>query len=245
MYALTHIRKMITPPTQIGRNLEWLIAQRKTSPYELQRATGVPQPTIHRIITGESSDPRTKTLQPLADFFSVSVAELRDRDMSSPYSPPKEESNASFAEAEVAGGDDPRMVYVPKVPLRVSAGISGYEPEPERFDGSTMLVSREWCARQGLDPKLLLWVQVGGRSMEKTLSDKDWVLVYKGWTEPKNDKIFAINFDGEPVIKRLSRDGGQWWLTSDNPEPQYYRRLCSDGECQIVGQAVLKQSEAL
>ena len=244
MYALTHSCRMSTPPTLIGRNLEWLMSARKTNPYDLQRATGVPQPTIHRILTGESSDPRTKTLEPLADYFGVSVAELRDRDLSNAGEPPMA-SNATFAGAEAAGGDDPRMVYVPKVPVRLSAGVSGFETEPERFDGSTMLVSREWCDRRGLDPKLLLWVQVSGRSMEKTLSDRDWVLVYRGWIEPKNDTIFAINFDGEPVIKRLTRDAGQWWLTSDNPDPQFYRRLCAEGECKIVGQAVLKHSEAL
>jgi phage repressor protein C with HTH and peptisase S24 domain len=244
MYALTHSSGMSTSPTLVAKNLEWLMADRKTNPYDLQRATGVPQPTIHRILTGESSDPRTKTLEPLADYFGVTVAELRDRDLGSDAEP-RMESNATFANAEAAGGEDPRMVYVPKIPLRLSAGVSGYSIEPEPFDGSTMLVSREWCDRRGLDPKLLLWVQVGGRSMEKTLYDKDWVLTYRGWTEPKNDTIFAINYDGEPVIKRLTRDAGQWWLTSDNPDPQYYRRLCSEGECQIVGQALLKHSEAL
>jgi len=236
---------MSNTPTLVAKNLEWLMAERKTNPYDLQRATGVPQPTIHRILTGESSDPRTKTLQPLADYFNLSVAELRDRDLSEPEATSKMSGNATFAGAEAAGGDDPRMVYVPKVPLRLSAGVSGFDIEPERFDGSTMLVSREWCEKRGLDPKQLLWVQVGGHSMERTLSDKDWVLVYRGWTEPKNDKIFAINFDGEPVIKRLTRDAGQWWLTSDNSDPQYYRRLCTEGECVIVGQAILRHSEAL
>lgn len=245
MYALPHSCRMATPPTLIGRNLEWLMAARKTNPYDLQRATGVPQPTIHRILTGESSDPRTKTLEPLAEYFGVTVAELRDRDLSQPAPVERIGSNATYAPAEVVGSDDPRLIPVPKVRLRLAAGISGFETEPERFDGSTMMVSREWCDRHGFDPKLLMWVRVGGRSMEKTLFDGDWVLVYTGWTEPKNDKIFAVNFDGEPVIKRLSRDAGQWWLTSDNPDPQYYRRQCRDGECILVGQAVLKHSEAL
>ena len=245
MYALTHICRMSNPATLVAKNLEWLITQKKTTPYELQRATGVPQPTIHRILTGESSDPRTKTLQPLADYFGVSVAELRDRDLATPEGTSPIGSNATFRAAEVVDSDDPRLVQVPKVRLRVAAGISGFETEPERFDGATMTVSREWCQRNGYDPKLLMWVQVSGRSMEKTLFDGDWTLIYTGFTEPKNDKIFAVNFNGEPVIKRLTRDLGQWWLTSDNPDPQYYRRQCNEGECIIVGQAVLKHSEAL
>jgi phage repressor protein C with HTH and peptisase S24 domain len=246
MYALPHIHGMNSPELLVKKNLEWLIGQGKTNPYELQRATGVPQPTIHRILTGESTDPRTKTLQPLADYFRVSVADLRDRDLTSPTGEARPvDSNATFRPAEVVGADDPRVVRVPKVRLRVAAGISGFETEPERFDGSTMTVSREWAERHGYDPKLLLWVQVSGRSMEKTLFDGDWALIYTGQTEPKDEKIFAINFDGEPVIKRLTRDAGQWWLSSDNPDPQFYRRQCNDRECIIIGQAVLKHSEAL
>lgn len=56
----------------------------KITPYALASETGVPQPTIFRILTGESNDPRTKTLQPLAMHFGITVADLRDRDLSSP-----------------------------------------------------------------------------------------------------------------------------------------------------------------
>lgn len=64
-----------------GKNLAWLISKTKTNPNALAEKTGVPQPTIHRILSGESSDPRTGSLQPLADFFGVSVSDLRDRDL--------------------------------------------------------------------------------------------------------------------------------------------------------------------
>lgn len=84
MYALTHIDGMKKPELLVKKNLEWLIEQARTNPHELQRVTGVPQPTIHRILTGESTDPRTKTLQPLADYFRISVADMRDRDLAGP-----------------------------------------------------------------------------------------------------------------------------------------------------------------
>jgi SOS-response transcriptional repressor LexA len=62
----------------VRRNLEFLIDQARTNPNALASITGVPQPTIHRILTGESKDPRTETLRKLADFFGVTVADLRD-----------------------------------------------------------------------------------------------------------------------------------------------------------------------
>jgi phage repressor protein C with HTH and peptisase S24 domain len=247
MYALTHICRMSNEVSILQKNLDWLIKRKKTSPYELQRVTGVPQPTIHRIQTGESSDPRTKTLQPLADYFGVSVADLRERDLSAVIAEGEmvEVEAKQYHPAHVLDDDDPKLIQVPKVRLRVAAGISGFHTDPERFDGSTMTVSKSWVQRHGYDPLKLIWIRVGGRSMEKTLFEDDWVLINTAQTQPKDSKIFAVNFEGEAVIKRLTRDAGQWWLTSDNQDPQYYRRQCRDGECIIVGEAVLKYSEAL
>lgn len=48
---------------------------------ELSRRTGVPQPTIQRILVGESADPDTATLEPIAKYFEVSVSQLRGDDV--------------------------------------------------------------------------------------------------------------------------------------------------------------------
>lgn len=63
----------------VKNNLKWLMGE--LTPSDLHKATGVPQPTIFRITTGESVDPKTASLQPLADYFGVTVADLRDRDL--------------------------------------------------------------------------------------------------------------------------------------------------------------------
>mgnify|MGYP003670214632 FL=1 len=41
---------------------------------------GVPQPTIHRILSGSSKDPKSLTIQRLAEFFGVTEAQLRGHD---------------------------------------------------------------------------------------------------------------------------------------------------------------------
>lgn len=63
----------------VKNNLALLIARADTNPNALELATGVPQPTIHRILSGESKDPRTSTIQPLADYFGVDASDLRHR----------------------------------------------------------------------------------------------------------------------------------------------------------------------
>lgn len=236
-------------PTLVAKNLQWLIAKAATNAHELQRAAGVPQPTIYRILTGESSDPRTQTLQPLAAYFGVSVADLRDRDLSAEAAGApahiREGSNVRFVRVEMPGENDSRYIHVPKVSLRVAAGVTGFQIDPEGFDGASMTVDRKWAEQHGLSPDQLVWVQVRGRSMEKTLFEDDWILIDTTRTEPRDSKIFVVNFGGEAVIKRLTRDVGRWWLTSDNPDAQYYRRECQGDDCILVGQAVLKHSEVL
>lgn len=44
---------------------------------ELHRRTGVPQPTITRLVNGESESPRTSSLKPLAEFFNINLAQMR------------------------------------------------------------------------------------------------------------------------------------------------------------------------
>lgn len=245
MYALTHIRRMSNTSSIVAKNLQWLMDQRKTNPYELQRATGVPQPTIHRILTGESNDPRTKTLQPLADYFGVALADLRERDLSAPDDALGGLKPGSYMRVEEAGQGDRRFTLIPKVRLRLTAGISGFEVEPEPFDGTTAAVPTDFIERNGYDRSKLIAIIVRGESMETTLYEGDLVVVNTADQKLVDGAIYAINYEGEPVVKRLTRDAGQWWLTSDNPDQRrYYRRVC-DETVKVIGRVVRKESERL
>jgi len=44
---------------------------------DLSRITHIPQPTLHKIATGKSLNPRYTTLKTIADYFSVSVEQLK------------------------------------------------------------------------------------------------------------------------------------------------------------------------
>jgi SOS-response transcriptional repressor LexA len=48
------------------------------------------------------------------------------------------------------------------------------------------------------------------------------------------------------VIKRLARDAGDWWLTSDNPDQRkYHRKVCRGEACIVIGRVVRKESERI
>lgn len=227
--------------TPVSKNLEWLMAKARTNPHELQRATGVPQPTIHRILTGVSSDPRTQTLQPLADFFQVSINDLRTRDLA--VDDYFGEGTGPYKRIVVVKDSDPTLTHIPKVRFRVAAGNASFEVEPDDDDGSTTTVPTSWVERGKLSTDKLVAMKVGGESMAPTLFPDDVVVINTADTEPEDGNVYLVNYEGESVIKRLERDAGEWWLKSDNIDQRKYgRKVWSDDSCIIIGRVVRKES---
>lgn len=146
----------------------------------------------------------------------------------------------------VAEDDDPALVHIPKVKLRLSAGISGFEVEPERYDGATTTVPADWMMRNGLYRDNLIAIRVKGESMEPTLYEDDLVVINTADKKMVDGLVYAFNYEGEPVVKRLERDGGQWYLKSDNLDQRKYgRKMCHGDACIIIGRVVRKESERL
>jgi hypothetical protein len=152
----------------------------------------------------------------------------------------------SFTRVEGADRDDPRLTIIPKVRLRLTAGLTGIEVEPEPYDGSTTTLSTDWIERHGYQRDKLIAMRVRGESMEPSLYEDDLVIVNLADTQPVAGEVYAVNYEGEPVIKRLMRDAGKWWLSSDHHDQRkYYRRQCRGNECIIVGRVVKKESDRI
>lgn len=62
--------------TKLAVTLKSLLQQLELSESELARRTGVCQPVIHRMASGETDNPKIETLRPIAKFFSISIDEL-------------------------------------------------------------------------------------------------------------------------------------------------------------------------
>lgn len=139
---------------------------------------------------------------------------------------------------------DPSLVMIPKVSLRLSAGISGFEVEPEPYDGTTTTVPADWIRRRGFDRSKLLAIRVSGQSMENTFYEGDLVIINTADKQPVDGIVFAVNYEGAPVVKRMERDAGQWWLKSDNPDQRKYgRKICQGDDCLIIGRVVRREGE--
>jgi len=145
-----------------------------------------------------------------------------------------------------AANDDADFIQIQMVKLRLSAGITGFQTEPERRDGGTLGLRRSWIERHQLNAEHLIAILVKGESMEPSLYEDDIVIVNTLDTKPVDGAVYAFNYEGEAVVKRLARDAGQWWLTSDNPDQRrYHRKLCKGAECLVIGRVVRKESDRI
>jgi phage repressor protein C with HTH and peptisase S24 domain len=141
--------------------------------------------------------------------------------------------------------ENPDYPAVRRVRFKLSAGASGFAVEYPDDDDAPIVFRRQWFDSNGYDPEKLFAVRVANGSMEPGLNDGDTVVVNTAQTNPKDGVVFAVNYEGELVIKRLVRDAGQWWLCSDNADQNRYpRKVCHEGTF-IVGEIVHKQSEKI
>lgn len=140
----------------------------------------------------------------------------------------------------------PDLVPIRKGKLRLVGGISGFSVDPDDELGVPIFFRADWLRERGLKPAALLAHKVRGHSMEPSLFDGDLVVINTADIEPKDGEVFAVNYEGEAVIKRLVRDAGVWWLASDNPDKSRYpNKKWMDKESFLVGRVVHKQSERI
>jgi phage repressor protein C with HTH and peptisase S24 domain len=145
-----------------------------------------------------------------------------------------------------ADNDDTEFVQIRMVKLRLSAGITGFQTEPERRDGGTLGMRRTWIERHNYHPDHLMAILVKGESMEPALYAGDIVIINTLDTKLVDGAVYAFNYEGEAVVKRLTRDAGKWWLTSDNPDQRkYHRKLCQGNGCLVIGRVVRKESDRI
>lgn len=156
------------------------------------------------------------------------------------------QADAGSAPVAIDLENNPDYPAIRRVRFRLSAGASGFGVDySHNEDGAPIVFQRGWYEARGLKPCKLFAVKVANGSMEPGLHHDDTVVVNTDSVTPKDGVVFAVNYEGEMVIKRLMRDGGQWWLASDNQDQRRYPRKICDEHSVLIGEIVHKQSERI
>lgn len=144
----------------------------------------------------------------------------------------------------IAEAGDPNFYQIKKVKLQLRAGVTGFQTVPDIYDGDTISLRKNWVDRKDINPANLLALTIAGESMEPNLYEGDVVIINTADTVMKDGAVYAFNYDGESVIKRLVRERGDWWLFSDNPDQARHRpKGCRTGDCGIIGRVIKRETD--
>ena len=62
--------------SDLSHNIKKLMKAHGISVYELAHESGIPQPTLHKIVNGTSKKPNSKSIKKIAEYFKVDVQTL-------------------------------------------------------------------------------------------------------------------------------------------------------------------------
>jgi len=78
--------------------------------------------------------------------------------------------------------------------------------------------------RKGLRADKLVVYYGRGDSMEPRIKDGDAILFNTAETEPVDDAIFVVRYEGHEYAKRLQKLGDQWFMVSENVHDPKWRK---------------------
>lgn len=143
----------------------------------------------------------------------------------------------------VRAGEGAGAVPIPRVKLRLRAGVAQFETEPDMTGDGHELVPRDVLESLRLDPRSLLAVRVRGPSMQPMMFEDDVVIIDTWDRKPISRELYAVNFNGEALIKQLLQRGNEWYLHSINSD--FGPVNVKSGQCSIVGRVVIQPTRVL
>lgn len=190
---------------------------------ELARQAGVTQPTVHRIITGESKAPKRDNVERIAKALKVSSKWLWDGIVE------------KSPESNLAATDQPRLSYRYPVISWVSAGSwqEAVQPYPDGYSDTY-----EFSEYDSKGPAF--WLKVKGDSMTaasgQTIAEGTLILVdTEAEAAPGKLVVAKLPDSNEATFKKLVSDGGRLYL---KPLNSAYPTEAFGENCRIVGVVV-------
>lgn len=181
-------------------------------PADLARETNLPTPTVHRLVTGKSTRPYKSSLEPIADYFSLSVDQLLGE---------------SPLPAEYAVGDDSKKAVlhnnVAFIPLIEWGSLDTFRDSDVELERNIPYIGN--ISEAGFA------IIMPDSSMEPQFS-RDNVLILDPDVEPTDRSFVLVRLaDGTYVLRQLLIDGNHRFLKPLNPDLSVFKmRLLDDGD---------------
>ena len=193
--------------TTLSERLTALMAEKGLSQAELARMIGVKQPSIFKILSGQTLNP--KNILEIATALNVDPHWLKTGEG---------DPDPSYRIVEVSEPQNPNTVRIDILDVEASAGNGAYLSPTEQG-----LLSQEFDLTffhqqfGRADAKHLKLITVKGDSMAPTLESGDLLYVDISENYFAADGLYVFTFDGQTFIKRLQKVGKEMLVISDNP----------------------------
>nr|DAR53132.1 MAG TPA: Repressor protein CI [Caudoviricetes sp.] len=215
--------------TTLAERLATLMAEKGLSQAELARIIGVKQPSIFKILSGQTLNP--KNILEIATALEVNPHWLKTGE-----GEPDSDSVrvVNMYEPEVAN-----TIRVEILDIEASAGNGTFLTRSEQG-----LLAQEFdldfFRRQfgRTDAKNLKIIAVKGDSMAPTLESGDLLYVDVAENYFSADGLYVFTFDDHTFIKRLQKRGREMWAMSDNKEKYEPWQIHTDDPIYIHGRVV-------
>lgn len=193
--------------TTLSERLTSLMNEKGISQAELARLIGIKQPSVFKILNGETRNP--KKILEIATVLNVDPHWLKTGEG---------DPDPSYRIVEVSEPQNPNTVRIDILDVEASAGNGAYLSPTEQgllsqeFD---LTFFRQQFGRA--DAKHLKLITVKGDSMAPTLESGDLLYVDISENYFAADGLYVFTFDGQTFIKRLQKVGKEMLVISDNP----------------------------
>nr|DAJ34826.1 MAG TPA: Repressor protein CI [Caudoviricetes sp.] len=191
----------------LSERLTSLMNEKGISQAELARLIGIKQPSVFKILSGETRNP--KKILEIATALNVDPHWLKTGEG---------DPDPSYRIVEVSEPQNPNTVRIDILDVEASAGNGAYLSPTEQgllsqeFD---LTFFRQQFGRA--DAKHLKLITVKGDSMAPTLESGDLLYVDISENYFAADGLYVFTFDGQTFIKRLQKVGKEMLVISDNP----------------------------
>ena len=193
----------------LSKILQKLLYDKRMNASELAKEVDLPIPTVHRIVTGKSTRPYKASLQPIADYFSITVDQLVG-----------EEPLSDILKADVASIGKKRVT---EVPLLEWNNLISFHQSKECAKEDSVVVTTD--SSHGC-----FAVYMHDSSMEP-LFPKGTVLLFDPSKKPLDRNYVLVQLEGKnsPVFRQILIDLDHQYLKPLNPDLNIYQmRLLTD-----------------
>jgi SOS-response transcriptional repressor LexA len=196
--------------------LNRLLFQKQIRVTELARKTGVSQPTLQRMVTGNSENPHVSSLKPIADYFNVTLKQLKGIDPI-PWLYPITPEEAGWTR-------------VPLLSAEEAVTCKKYLTSKARVKTHEMVMTDVKVSQQAYA------LRMHDASMEP-LFPKGTLLIMDANREPKDRSYVAVALRNYPhaIFRQLLIDGRHRYLKPLSPDFDQYKMKIVSEDDKILG----------